>query len=103
MNKSRKYTGPWVILILAISIMLVAGPAFAKKSEAETAKKVTVAPTQKTPHGSKALGPQPEPPDRHNPGSKGLGPQPEPPDKNNPSSDSLGPQPEPPDRDIRGK
>ncbi len=105
MKKALKHTGSGIILLLAVSVLLVIGTTYAQAAQAksETAKKAIVAPTTKTSYGSKALGPQPEPPDKPDPNSKALGPQPEPPDRQNPGSEGLGPQPEPPDRGLQVK
>jgi len=105
MNKSQNHVGACILLVLAVSTWLVIGTVYDQvcQAKSEPAEKQIVAPITKTPYGSKALGPQPEPPDKPDPSSKGLGPQPEPPDSPDPNSKSLGPQPEPPDRNSKRK
>ena len=102
---SRKLVKFLVVPVLAILILVFNGTTYAQaiKDKSKTMKNITVAPTQKLPRGSKALSPQPEPPDKPAPGAKALGPQPEPPDMPDSGSRSLGPQPEPPDKGVRVK
>jgi hypothetical protein len=87
------------MILMAVSLVLC-GVGHARSSEAESkagAKQILVPKINNSP-SQKALGPQPEPPDKPSPGSKSLGPQPEPPDTPQKGTNQLSPQPEPADR-----
>ena len=101
----EKHVRFWIIPVMAILFLVFQGTndAAAMKDASQKVEKAMKAPTKKGCCASKALGPQPEPPDKPDPGTKGLGPQPEPPDMPAPDSKGLSPQPEPPDRDIQVK
>ena len=101
----QKHIRIWIIPVMAILFLVAQGTtdAAAMKDKSKKEAKAAVAPTKKACCGSKALGPQPEPPDKPDPGTKSLGPQPEPPDMPATDSKSLSPQPEPPDRDVQVK
>ena len=101
----KRYSKFWMIPVMAMLFLVFQGTtdAAAMKEASKKVEKATKAPTKKGCCASKALGPQPEPPDKPDRGSKSLGPQPEPPDMPDTDSKSLGPQPEPPDRDVQVK
>ena len=82
MKKSRKHIKKWLTVSFVSAMIFVftgAGVSYAKKYDAKPKYQKTD--TVKIQRGSKALGPQPEPPDKPGKGSKALGPQPEPPDR----------------------
>lgn len=100
MKKNGIQKKAWAFVVLVVISLTFCGIGFAKSSEAQSkaeAKQILV-PNVKNSQSEKALGPQPEPPDKPAPGSRSLGPQPEPPDQPLQGKDKLSPQPEPPDR-----